>query len=257
MRPKPELHILEPAELYRAAAETFVRIAQQAVDANGSFSVALAGGSTPRALYALLAGDPALRAALPLDCMHFFWGDERHVPPGHADSNFRMAQETMLAKLPVDAGQVHRIAGENPDAAQAADDYENVLRVFFRLTATEFPRFDLILLGIGPDGHTASLFAGTAALEAHARIVVSNRVNQLATDRITLTAPAINHAANVLILVSGADKATALREVLEGPLDPGRLPAQLIAPRTGTLTWLVDEAAGKLLKNRNWSGCTP
>ncbi len=249
MRPTLQI-VAQPAELYRAAAEIFVRIAQQAVAANGRFSVALAGGSTPKGLYSLLASDPALRAALPLDGMHFFWGDERHVPPEHADSNFRMAQQAMLAKFPADAQQVHRIAGENPDAAQSADEYENSLRVFFRLTAAEFPRFDLVLLGIGPDGHTASLFPGTAALEERSRIVVSNWVEKLNTDRVTLTAPAINHAANVLILVCGADKAGALQAVLEGPREPRRLPAQLIAPHDGAATWLIDEAAAQLLENR-------
>jgi len=248
---KPTLHILaRPADLYSEAAEAFVRIAQQAVAAHGKFSVALAGGSTPKALCSLLAADPVRRNALPLGSMHFFWGDERHVPPDHAESNFRMAQEAMLAKLGVGANQVHRIPAEYPDASHAADEYERTLREFFALRAGEFPRFDLVLLGIGTDGHTASLFPGTRALDERLRIVVSNRVDKLDTDRVTLTVPAINNAAHVVFLVSGADKAPALKAVLEGPRDAHKLPAQLIAPHDGTLTWLVDREAARLLEKQ-------
>ena len=249
---KPALRVVrEPAALFLSAAESIVRIAQQAVAANGRFTWALTGGSTPRPLYSLLASDPALRAALPLGQTHFFWGDERHVPPDHPESNFRMAYETILSQLAPGADQVHRIAAENPDASQAAAECERELRRFFALRADEFPRFDLVLLGLGSDGHTASLFPGTRALDERRRIVVSNRVDKLDAERITLTAPAINNAAHVVFLVSGADKAKALKAVLEGPRDVRQLPAQLIAPHDGTLTWLVDEEAARLLEKRD------
>jgi len=201
-----------------------VRIATQSTAAHGRFSVALAGGSTPKSLYPLLATDPGLRSRLPTECMHFYWGDERHVPPDHADSNYRMASEAMLSKLPLAPGQVHRIHGEHPDAARAADEYERELCANFALAPGVYPRFDLVLLGIGPDAHTASLFPHTPAPQETARSVVANRVAALGTDRITLTIPAINNAANIVFLVSGADKAVALREILEGPRDPRKLP---------------------------------
>src|SRR5688572_26084546 len=205
---KPTVRIFaRPADLFRAAAESFVQIAQHAVAASGRCSVVLTGGSTPKPLYALLAADAELRAALPLDSMHFFWGDERHVPPDHADSNFRMAHETMLSRLAPAAGHVHRISAEDPDAARAADEYERALRQFFRLEPGELPRFDLVLLGLGADAHTASLFPGTPALAEPTRIAVCNPVDKLGTERITLTAPAINNAAHVMFLVTGPDKA--------------------------------------------------
>ena len=237
-----------PADLYRVAAETFVRIATQSVAAHGRFGVALAGGSTPRSLYGLLVTDPGLRSRLPIECTHFYWGDERHVPPEHADSNYRMANEVMLSKLPLAPSQVHRIHGEHPDVAQAADEYERELCANFALAPGKYPRFDLVLLGIGPDAHTASLFPHTPALDVTERSVAANRVAALGTDRITLTIPAINNAANIVFLVSGADKAVALREIFQGPHDPRKLPAQSIAPHSGTLTWLVDEAAGAQLR---------
>ena len=213
-----------PADPYRVAAETFVRIATHSVAVQGRFSVGLAGGSTSKSLYPLLANEPGLRSWLPTECMHFYWGDERHVPPEHADSNYRMANEVMLSKLPLAPNQVHRIQGECPDAARAADEYERELCANFALAPGVYPRFDLVLLGIGPDAHTASLFPHTPAPQETARSVVANRVAALGTDRITLTIPAINNAANIVFLVSGADKAVALREILEGPRDPRKLP---------------------------------
>ena len=245
---KPALRIFgEPSALFRAAAKLIVSAAPEALAASGRFTVVLTGGSTPRPLYSLLASDPQLRAALPIDRMHFFWGDERHVPPEHAESNFRMAHDAMLSKLPLGADQVHRIPAEHPDAQQAADEYERTLRQFFGLEGGELPRFDLVLLGLGPDGHTASLFPETRALEERWRTVVANPVPKLGTERITLTARALNNAAHVVFLVSGADKAPALKAVLEGPRDARKIPAQLIAPHAGTLTWLVDEDAAHLL----------
>ena len=227
-----------------------MRIARQAVDTNGRFTVALAGGSTPKAMYALLATDAVLRAALPVERMHFFWGDERPVPPDHADSNFRMAHDAMLARLPLGEQQVHRISGELARADRAARDYERRLREFFALSPGQYPRFDLVLLGLGPDGHCASLFPGTRALRARGRSAVSNWVGKLDAERITLTPLALNNAAHVVFLVCGVDKAVALKAVLEGRHEPQQLPAQLIAPRDGTLTWFADRAAAHLLSGR-------
>jgi 6-phosphogluconolactonase len=243
-----EVRILpDGAAIARRAAQKFVEAATAAVNEKGSFSVALAGGSTPKALYALLVTDPALRAQVPWDKMQLFFGDERHVGPGHPDSNFRMATEAMIAKSPLKPEQVTRIKGEYPDANQAAREYEQAIRSYFQLPDEKFPRFDLVLLGMGSEGHTASLFPGTRALHENQRIAVSNWVGKLLTDRITLTAPAINNAVHVIFMVTGADKAPALTAVLERVYEPEQLPAQLIQPTNGTLLWLVDKAAGALL----------
>lgn len=237
-------------EIARRAAADVVRIAGDAVAARGVFTIALSGGSTPKVLYALLAEHPSLRNSLPWDKMKVFFGDERHVGPGHADSNFRMATDAMLSKVPFRPDQVHRIKGECPDTAQAAAEYEEVIRREFGLQAGTFPRFDLILLGMGSEGHTLSLFPGTKALNETQRIVTSNWVGKLCTDRVTLTAPAANNAANVIFMITGADKACALKSVLEGPQEPEQLPAQMIQPANGNLSWLVDEAAGSMLSKR-------
>ena len=240
----------DAARLYRAAAGEFVARAQAAVRAQGRFRVALSGGSTPRGLFSLLAADAALRDAVPWPQLEVFWGDERHVPPEHVDSNYRMAAETLLCKVPVAAGNVHRIASENPDAEEAALEYEQTLREVFQAPAPLIPRFDLILLGLGIDAHTASLFPNSPALSETRRLVVANWVAALGANRITLTATAINHAACVIFLVSGHDKAAPLDAVLNGPRDPLKIPAQAIRPLNGTLLWLADTAANPALKSR-------
>jgi len=237
-------------EIARRAAADVVRIAGDATSARGVFSIALSGGSTPKVLYALLAEHPSLRNSLPWDKMKVFFGDERHVGPGHADSNFQMATDAMLSKVPLRPDQVHRIKGEYPDTAQAAAEYEEMIRREFGLQAGAFPRFDLILLGMGSEGHTLSLFPGTKALNETRRIVTSNWVGKLCADRVTLTAAAANNAANVIFMITGADKACALKSVLEGPQEPDQLPAQMIQPANGHLSWLVDEAAGSMLSKR-------
>jgi 6-phosphogluconolactonase len=218
-----EVRILpDGAAIARRAAQKFVEAGAVAVNEKGSFSVVLAGGSTPKALYGLLVNDPALRAQVPWDKMQVFFGDERHVGPDHPDSNFRMANEAMISKSPLKPEQVTRVKGE-------------------------FPRFDLVLLGMGSEGHTASLFPGAKALHEKRRIAVSSWVGRLLVERITLTPPAINHAAHVIFMVTGAGKAPALTAVLERVYEPDQLPAQLIRPANGTLLWLVDTAAGGLL----------
>jgi 6-phosphogluconolactonase len=236
-------------ELARAAAEQFLRLAQEAVQERGIFTVALSGGSTPRNLYSILASDAGFRDAIPWEKIHFFWGDERHVPPQDPESNYRMADDAMLSKVPAPQANIHRIESERPDAGLAAGAYEERLREFFRLGEGQFPRFDLAFLGLGPDGHTASLFPGTKALNEQRRLVVSNWVGKFYTDRITMTAPVFNHAACVVFLVGGEDKAAPLKAVLEGSYEPLQLPAQLISPREGRLLWIVDSSAARLLKN--------
>ena len=246
--PHAEVRILpDSAALARAAADEFIRSARAAVAAHARFTVALSGGSTPKATFALLATDE-LRGAnkLPWDKVHVFFGDERHVPPDHDDSNYRMATDALLAKVPIPPGNVHRVHAELA-AAVAAAEYESELRRVFNPRPGEFPRFDLIVLGMGPDGHTASLFPGTAALEEHRALVVANWVEKLKSHRITLTYPVLNAAAEVLFVAGGADKADMLRHVLLGDPSGHTYPAQFVRPQNGQLLWLMDEAAaGKL-----------
>ena len=243
-----EIRILEDgAAIAKRAAQEFVQAATLAVREKSSFNAALAGGSTPKALYSLLVNDPTLRSQVPWDKIHLFFGDERHVAPDHPDSNFRMATETLISKSPLKPEQVTRIKGEYPEADRAALEYERALREYFKLKDGEYPRFDLMLAGMGNEGHTLSLFPGTKALHADGHIVVRNWVGKLYAERITLTAPAASNAARVIFMVTGADKAPALKAVLEGPYEPEQLPAQLLQPKNGKLLWLVDTAAGSML----------
>lgn len=243
-----EVRILpDGAAIAKRCAQKFVEIAAAAVKENGSFSVALSGGSTPKTLYGLLVNDLALRSQVPWDKIVLFFGDERHVGPEDPQSNFRMATEVMISKSPLKPEQVIRIKGEYAEAEQAASEYEQAIRAHFKLTDGQFPRFDLVLLGMGSEGHVASLFPGTKALHQNRRIAVHNWVGKVLMDRITLTAPAINNAANIISMVTGAEKAPALTAVLERVYEPDQLPAQLIQPVNGTLLWLVDTAAGSML----------
>src|SRR6478672_9426356 len=187
----------DPQRLFQGAAEEFASQATAAVRSRGRFTVALSGGSTPRSLYSLLA----TKASLPWDKIYFFFGDERHVPPDNPESNYRMAKESLLSKVPIPAENIFRVPAENADANQAAEAYEQTLRRFFNTAPGSFPRFDLVLLGMGPDGHTASLFPGTAALQENTRWFVSNWVEKFKTDRLTLTLPVLNSAAVVTFLV--------------------------------------------------------
>jgi 6-phosphogluconolactonase len=234
-----------PQELFHAAAEEVVAVAQNAIAERGRFTIALSGGSTPKNLFTLIAANAS--TSLPWNQIFFFWGDERHVPPDDPDSNYRMAKETMLSKLPVPTANIFPIPAENPDAKAAAAAYEQTVRKSFGVAAGEVPRFDLILLGMGPDGHTASLFPETDALQEKSRLVVANWVEKLNTSRITLTLPVLNAARNVVFLVSGADKATVLREVLEGSGPGEKFPSKLVRPSQGKLIWLVDRAAASEL----------
>jgi 6-phosphogluconolactonase len=235
---RTELVLLRDAQAVAGVAcSEIVRCAQAAQAARGEFHVALSGGSTPRAIYERIS-----RAGWLTDfaSWHVWFGDERCVAPDHADSNFRMASEALLSHTVIPRTHVHRMRGEASDPNAAAADYERELRSVF---ATREPRFDLVLLGLGPDAHTASLFPGTAALDERSRLVVANKVDKLASTRITLTLPAINAARRAMFLVVGADKAAAVHAVLSLERPTPELPASLVELRDGTTTWLVDRAA--------------
>ncbi|MDE2180902.1 MAG: 6-phosphogluconolactonase [candidate division NC10 bacterium] len=241
------LVIADPTTLAREAATRLTRIAEEAVARCGRFVVALAGGSTPTRLYSLLAAEPYC-TRLPWQNTHVFWGDERAVPPEHPDSNFGMAATILLNRVPIPADQVHRMQVEQADLDATAGEYQaEIARTLAAQPSDEPPAFDLILLGLGTDGHTASLFPYTQALRETARWVVSNYIPELKATRLTLTIPILNRGATILFLVSGAEKASVLQAVLQGPADPERLPAQLIRPVTGRLVWLVDQAAASRL----------
>ncbi|MBI4785507.1 MAG: 6-phosphogluconolactonase [Chloroflexi bacterium] len=299
----PEIVVVpDPAALARQAAERFVALARQAIAHRERFSVALSGGSTPRDLYALLAA-PEFAAQVDWARVYFFWGDERAVPPDDPASNFRMAYETLLSRVPAPPENIFRIPAEK-EPQQAAREYDGTLREFFKWDASPskegaergqtrtpsviarrrfgptkqssirelkiasqkplamtspnprssalvrvpyFPRLDLILLGLGANGHTASLFPHTAVLRVTTRWVEAEYVAEVKMNRITLTAPVINAARNILFLVSGADKAQTVHAVLRGEYRPDDLPAQLIQPTDGALVWLLDRAAASAL----------
>ncbi len=237
----PNIEVLpDPAAVAAEAAERVVRAANEAVALTGRFSFVLAGGSTPKALYELLAGD-AYRTRIDWPSVEIFFGDERTVPPDHPDSNHRMAHEAMLSKVVIPAANVHRMRGEF-DPEEAAKEYGQLLKEKFGDAASGGGP-DLVLLGMGDDGHTASLFPGTPALRETKHRAFANPVPKLNTIRLTMTAPFINRAREVMLTVTGASKAKRLAEVLEGPRDPERLPVQLIQPTSGKIVWLVDAAA--------------
>lgn len=234
------------AVLTRVAAEVVAAAIGEATAPGERCAVALSGGATPLALYRLLADPTApFRRQIPWSAVHLFWGDERHVPPDHADSNYRMVREALLRSISIPEVNVHRVASELSNAAKAAALYEAELRSYFRAGGSSVPRFDLVLLGLGEDAHTASLFPGSEAVGERDRLVVAPFVAAQSGYRISLTPPVLNAAARVVFLVSGAAKAVALHAVLEGPHDPVRYPAQIVAVER-TL-WLVDRDAAALL----------
>jgi 6-phosphogluconolactonase len=244
MPPQSEIRVLnDAAGLFNAAVNEFALLASNAVNSKGSFCVALSGGSTPKTLYTLLASSQS--PAIPWEQTCVFFGDERFVPPDHADSNFRMANDALLSKVPLRPENVFRVPTETGDADTAARRYEETMQNYFALSPGQFPRFDLILLGLGPDGHTASLFPDSAGLHENKRWVIANWVEKFKTNRITFTYPVIDNAACAAFLVSGNDKAEILREVLE--VEPAGLPAQKVRPVDGKLLWLVDRAAAASL----------
>jgi 6-phosphogluconolactonase len=259
-RISPEIVIVSDRDaLARDAVQRFVGLSRESIVARQRFTVALSGGSTPRDLYLLLA-TPEFSAQVDWSRVYFFWGDERAVPPDYPDSNYRMAYDALLSRVNPPARNVHRIRAELP-AQEAAREYEETLRSFFEPQRTQgaqrqtsvnstssvvdFPRFDLVLLGLGTNGHTASLFPHTNVLRATTRWVAAEYIDEVKMDRITLTAPVINAAANILFLVVGADKAATVREVLRGAYRPDDLPAQLIKSAKGHLVWLLDKDAAR------------
>jgi 6-phosphogluconolactonase len=249
---KPIIRIFDGLEqVASAAADEFLVRAKRTIDHHGRFTVALSGGSTPKTLHTILAErsakDPKL---IDWSRVHIFFGDERHVPPDHPDSNFRMANETLLTKVAIPPANVHRVRAELPDAAQAAAEYDQELvKVFHLKGEDQLPRFDLIFLGMGPDGHTASLFPGTTAVQELNKRVVANWVPKFNTWRITFTRPVINHAECVLLMVCGQDKAAPVREVM-GQGSPDTYPVKYVQPTHGELLWFLDRAAAAQLDNR-------
>ena len=229
--------------LSHAAARLFVKEARRAIEAHGLFSVLLSGGETPRTTYEILALQP-MYDMVPWEQVHFFWGDERHVPPDDPASNARMARQALLDHVPVPSAHIHPIPYRS-SPRESAIEYEDILRAFFN---TGPPHFDLVFLGLGENGHTASLFPCTSALLERERWVTEVYVPEQRLFRITLTAPVINRAAVVAFIVAGGGKASILRETLEREYDPQRIPAQLIKPVNGTLLWLVEREAARLLR---------
>lgn len=239
-----EVKVFEsPAEVARAAAEYWVSLKPH--------SVALSGGSTPRVLYELLS-DPRepFRDQIAWDKTHFFFSDERHVPPDHAESNYRMVSEAMFSRVPVPPENIHRIPAENPVAEDAAKAYETDLRKSF---GEAIPAFDLLLLGLGEDGHTASLFPHSPALKETERLVVAPWVEKFNAYRITMTLPVLNNGKSVVFLVTGASKAEVLREVIKTDKNPDLYPAQAISPTNGAVSWFIDKAAARLCSINNSS----
>jgi 6-phosphogluconolactonase len=242
-----EIRIFDSVEeLSRAGANQFIEWGMEAFQAKGRFVVALAGGSIPRSLYLMLSSEE-FRSRLDWSRVHFFWGDERAVPPFHADSNFRMARETLLSKVNPPPENIHRVLSEKPAPSEAGKAYAEELKRFFSLQEGEWPKFDLVLLGMGSDGHTVSLFPGTAVVHETQSLVAVPWVDIIRAYRITLTPPVINHATHILFFVAGSDKAPALKAVLEGKYQPDKYPAQVIRPLRGTLTWMADRTASALL----------
>ncbi len=229
--------------LSRACAGAIVRAITARTGGGDRFTLALAGGDTPRVLYRILATEQ--RDAIPWGQVHLFWGDERYVPPDDPRSNYRLVRDSLLDVLPIPRRNVHPMPTDFPDPRDAARAYERDLRTYF---PAPWPRLDLVLLGMGPDGHTASLFPGSPALGEQERWVVDARAPVAPPVRLTLTLPVLNHAASVFFLVAGAEKAEAVRRALAGPRDPQACPAGAVRPADGRLVWWVDERAAALVR---------
>lgn len=243
------VRILEEKGLFPRLAKEFAASAKESIKARDRFTVALSGGSTPIRLYEELASGEYLSAKELAACF-FFFGDERDVSPESARSNFKLARDLLFKPLKVPAANIVRWPTEIIDAEEVAVKYEQAIRRFFKLEEGAFPQFDLVMLGLGDDCHTASLFPNTAALSETNRIAVMNRVEKLDTNRLTLTYPVFNNARKIFFTVTGEKKAEAVREAIEGEKNCPRYPAQCIDPAGGEVTWYVDKKAGALLKVR-------
>ena len=230
--------------LSQQAAQYVVRIARESIAARGRFTIALSGGTTPRKLYTLLGSEPYSRQ-IDWQLVHIFWGDERCVPPDNPDSNYSMAQEALLSKIPIPALQVHRMPADQPGRDAASQAYTIEMQRTFGTQG--IPGFDLIQLGMGPEGHTASLFPHQASLHEKQRLVMPVSVPKPPPDRLTFTPPLLNAARNILFLVTGSDKAAALQAVLEGEYRPEEYPAQIVRPPNGEVVWMLDTAVAARL----------
>ncbi len=234
--------------LSREAAQYIVRLASESIVMHGRFTIALSGGSTPRKLYSLLGSEP-YRSQIDWALVEIFWSDERCVPPDSEDSNYRMARETLLSNIPIAAKQVHRMPADQPDRDVASQAYTLELQGTFGTDG--IPRFDLIQLGMGPEGHTASLFPHQPSLHEQQRLVMPVITPKPPPPRLTFTPPLLNAARHILFLVTGADKSDAVHAVLEGEYNPDEYPAQIVRPKDGEVTWMLDTAAAEKLRNRS------
>lgn len=235
--------------LSHEAARHTVRLANEAIVTHGRFTIALSGGSTPKKLYKLLVNEP-YRSQIEWTLVEIFWGDERCVPPDNQESNFRTAQEELLSKVPIAASQIHRMPAEQPDRDAASQAYTAEIQRTFGTNG--IPSFDLIQLGMGPEGHTASLFPHQASLHEQQRLVIPVTTPKPPPDRLTFTPPLLNAARHVLFMVTGTEKADAIHAVIEGPYNPDEYPAQIVRPTNGEVTWMLDSAAAEKLSRSSY-----
>ena len=234
--------------LSHEAAKYIVRLANQAIVTHGRFTMALSGGNTPKQLYGLLAAEP-YRSQIDWNAVEIFWSDERYVPPDNPESNYHMAEQALLSKVPIPSDHVHRMPADQPDREAASQEYTREMQHVFG--TNDIPSFDLLQLGMGPEGHTASLFPHQPSLHVTDRLVMPVSVPKPPPDRLTFTPPILNAAKNVLFLVTGADKAQVVHAVIEGPYNPDEYPAQIVRPPNGEVTWMLDTAAASQLRGRS------
>ncbi len=237
--------------LNHEAAKYIVRLANQAIVTHGRFTLALSGGNTPKTAYSMLATSP-YREQIDWNAVEVFWSDERCVPPTDPESNYHMAEQVLLSKVPIPAANVHRMPADEPDREAASEAYTREMQRVFGTNG--IPAFDLIQLGMGPEGHTASLFPHQPALYVTGRLVMPVSVPKPPPDRLTFTPPLLNAARNVLFLVTGAEKAAAVYAVIEGPYEPDEYPAQIVRPPHGEVTWMLDSAAASQLRDTYHTG---
>ncbi|HET8912908.1 MAG TPA: 6-phosphogluconolactonase [Ktedonobacteraceae bacterium] len=233
--------------LSHEAAKLVVQIAQAAIADHQRFTFALSGGTTPGTMYSLLTQEP-YRSQINWNAVEIFWSDERCVSPADKDSNYRLAKEALLTKVPIPATQIHRMPADLPNRAAACQSYTDEMRQVFKTEG--IPAFDLIQLGMGPEAHTASLFPHQPSLHESERLVSEVNVPKPPPERLTFTLPLLNAAHNILFMVTGADKAEAIHEVIEGERKPEEYPAQNVHPDNGEVIWMLDTAAASNLQKR-------
>jgi 6-phosphogluconolactonase len=247
---KTETVIADDLEsLSERAAEFVARYITDRASVGDRITVVLSGGTTPKGVYEQLASEN-FKGRVPWSRVHLFWGDERPVPPDHPESNYFLAYETLISRVPIPPENVYRMPGGKADPEKAAGEYEQTLRDFFRSSGGEWPVFDLVLLGIGPDGHTASLFPGSPVLQEKKRWVAAPYIEKLKSYRITLTLPVFNHARQVIFLAAGKEKAAVLKEWQTTDASLARVPFQLIKPHDGRLKFFLDKAAAVFIDRK-------